>query len=38
MLLVSGNGLAAELLVTHGVSVFNENEFHQNEPQFDKKL
>jgi len=36
--LVSGNGLAAELLVSHGVNVFTENEFHQNEPQFEKRL
>lgn len=35
--LISGNGLAAELLISHGVNVFTENEFHQNEPQFERK-
>ncbi len=31
--LVSGNGLAADLLASHGIKVFSENDFHQqNQP------
>ena len=35
--LVSGNGLAAELLIAHGIRVFTENDFHQDNASFNSK-
>ena len=35
--LVSGNGLAAELLIGQGIKVFTENDFHQAEALFAEK-
>ncbi len=32
--LISGNGMAAELLIAHGVKVYTENDFHQDNAAF----
>jgi uncharacterized protein YbbK (DUF523 family) len=35
--LVSGNGIAADLLVSHGIKVYTENDFHQDLAMFVNK-
>jgi uncharacterized protein YbbK (DUF523 family) len=35
--LISGNGLAAELLISHNIKVYTENDFHQDNAAFVSK-